>query len=166
MTSSLLTLCEWLENTQIALLVRESAYGFPIVVAVHILGLTVSVGLLIWFDLRLLGVSMRHSPLSAVWRRLMPWSLCGFVVMFASGSLLFTAFATMAYGNLAFRIKMAAMILAGANALFYHLVTERGIAQWDISVPPPRAARLAGLTSILLWTTVILSGRMMSYTMF
>jgi hypothetical protein len=61
---------------------------------------------------------------------------------------------------------MAAIILAGANALYFHLVTERGIAQWDLSVPPPRSARLAGLVSILLWTTVILSGRMMSYTMF
>ena len=162
---SLLTLCEWLENTQVALLVRESAYGFPIVVAIHILGLTVSVGLLIWFDLRLLGVSMPRSPLSAVWRRLMPWSLGGFVVMFVSGGLLFTAFATMAYGNLAFRIKGASMVLAGVNALVYHLVTERGIAHWDVG-PPPRAARLAGLVSILLWTTVILSGRMMSYTMF
>jgi hypothetical protein len=57
------------------------------------------------------------------------------------------------------------MVLAGVNALIYHLVTERGLAQWD-AVQPPRAARIAGLASILLWTTVILSGRMMSYTMF
>ena len=163
---SLLTLCEWLEKTQVAVLVRESAYGFPIVVAVHILGLTNSVGLLIWFDLRLLGISMPRSPLSAVCKRLMPWSLCGFVVMFVSGGLLFTAFATMAYANLAFRIKAAAMILAGANALFYHVVTERSIAQWDLSVPPPRPVRMAGLVSLVLWITVILSGRMMSYTMF
>jgi hypothetical protein len=160
-----LTVCEWLENTQVALLVRESAWGFPIVVAVHILGLAVSVGLVIWFDLRLLGVSMPRCAPSDVWRRLMPWSFCGFALMLVSGGLLFTAFATQAYGNLAFRIKTASMVLAGVNALIYHLVTERGLAQWD-AVQPPRAARIAGLASILLWTTVILSGRMMSYTMF
>jgi hypothetical protein len=159
-------MCEWLENTQVALLVRESAYGFPIVVAIHILGLIVSVGLVIWFDLRLLGISMRRCRLSDVWRRLMPWALSGFVVMFASGGLLFAAFATSAYGNMAFRIKSAAIILAGVNALVYHFVTERGIAEWDIGVRPPRSAQVAGLLSIVLWTTVILSGRMMSYTMF
>jgi hypothetical protein len=161
-----LSICEWLENTQVALLVRESAYGFPIVVAVHILGLSVSVGLVIWFDLRLLGVSMPRCRLSDVWRGLMPWALTGFVVMFVSGGLLFAAFATSAYGNLAFRIKSAAIILAGLNALVYHLVTERGIAEWDVGVRPPRSAQMAGLLSIVLWTTVILSGRMMSYTMF
>jgi hypothetical protein len=67
---------------------------------------------------------------------------------------------------MAFRIKSAAIILAGVNALVYHFVTERGIAEWDIGVRPPRSAQVAGLLSIVLWTTVILSGRMMSYTMF
>ena len=36
-------LCQWLEGTRLAVLIQESPYGFPIVVAVHILGLTLSV---------------------------------------------------------------------------------------------------------------------------
>ena len=163
---SVLEICQWLEGTSLSILVRESAYGFAIVVAIHILGLTVSVGTLMWFDLRLLGVSMRGCRVSEVYRRLAPWLLSGFAVMFVSGATLFAAYATSASGNLYFWIKAAALLLAGVNALVYHFTTERAIARWDDAPRPPLAARLAGLTSIVVWAVVILAGRMMSYTMF
>ena len=158
-------LLEWLEATPIGLLVRESLWGFPIVVAIHILGLTLSVGLLVWFDLRLLGASMRGHLASAMYRRLAPWMFTGFALMMVSGLMLFTAFATAAYENVYFRIKVAAMVLAAINALVYHRMTERRIAEWDAG-SPPTGARLAGLVSMCVWLVVIVSGRMMSYTMF
>jgi hypothetical protein len=164
--TSILQVCEWLESTSIGVLVRESLWGFPIVVAIHILGLTASVGMLIWFDLRLLGVGMTAVPVATVYRRLAPWMLSGFATMFVSGAMLFIAFATKAYGNVYFQIKLAAMLLAGMNALIFHYATERQIARWNESVRPPFGARLAGGISILAWTVVILAGRMMSYTMF
>lgn len=163
---SILSACEWLENTWIGVLVRESMYGFPILVAIHILALTISVGTLIWFDLRLAGISMPRCPIASMYRRLMPWTLAGFCVMFISGALLFTGFATKAYANVYFRIKLAAIVLAGANALYYHLVTERRIARWNEAPRPPLPVRFAGITSIVVWAIVILAGRMMSYTMF
>ena len=147
-------------------MVRESLYGFPILVGVHIIGLVFSVGVLVWFDLRLMGLSMTECPVSKVYRKLMPWLLTGFTVMFISGACIFVGFATQAYGNLYFRIKLLAILLAGVNAFVYHKMTERQIAEWNDGVRPPFRARLAGLTSILLWTVAILAGRMMSYTIF
>ena len=163
---SILDILQWIEATRIGLLVRESLYGFQVFVGIHILGLVFSVGTLVWFDLRLLGVSMTQCPVSKLYRRLMPWTLTGFVVMFTSGTFILIGFATQAYGNLYFRIKVAALLLAGINALIYHVVTERHIAAWDDAAQPVPAARLAGLTSIILWSVVIMAGRMMSYTMF
>jgi hypothetical protein len=162
----MLGFCAWLEQSSVATMVRESAWGFQIVVAFHILGLILSVGTLVWFDLRLLGVSMRRVPVSEVYRQLAPWSAAGFVIMFVSGSMLAAAYATRAYGNPYFRIKMLALVLAGANALFYHVVTERRILEWDRREPPPGPARLAGLISIALWAIVVLAGRMISYTLY
>ena len=162
----MLRIFEWIENTPIGILARESLWGFPILVTIHILGLAISVGILLWFDLRLMGVHMRHTPISIVYRQLVPWFIGGFTVMFISGGALFSGFATLAYANLFFRIKFAAILLAGANALFYHLVTEREINQWDKDAHPPLPVRMAGFFSIVLWTTVILCGRMMSYTMY
>ena len=161
-----LELCTWLENTPVAVLVKESLWGFPILVTMHIMGVALSVGTLTWFDLRLIGIGFTGTPITQVYRRIMPWAFAGFFVMAVSGGLLFTAYATAAYGNKFFWIKMSAIALAGVNALAYHLMTEQTIAGWDSSPRPPAAARLAGLTSIVLWTIVIVMGRTLSYTMF
>ena len=61
--------------------------------------------------------------------------------MFVSGAMLLAAYATAAHGNLYFRIKAAALALAGLNALVYHLFVDRRRAAWDAHATPPRAAR-------------------------
>ena len=163
---TLLQLCEWLEATSVAVFVRESLYGFQVLVAFHLLGLMLSVGILLWVDLRLMGVTMQRSRVSDVYRSLAPWFLSGFGVMLVSGAMLFAGFATSAYGNAYFRIKIVVLVLAGVNAIIYHLAAERASAGWDAALRPPALVRIAGLTSIVLWATVILAGRMISYTMF
>ena len=163
---SILEIAQWLESTSIATLVRDSAWGFQIVVAIHILGLTLSVGMVMWFDLRLLGVALRSSPVSLVYRQIIPWAGTGFALMFISGGMLLAGYATSAYGNAYFRAKVITLCLAGLNALVYHRLTERHSDRWDDAARPPVAARMAGLISIVAWATVILAGRMMWYTMF
>ena len=166
MAEWLFHLCEQLEATSLGVWVRESIYGFPILVAVHIITLVFSVGIVVWLDLRLVGVSMTGVPVSRVYRRLMPLAFVGFAVMVLSGGTLLTGFATSAYKNPYFRVKLVALLTAGINALVYHTNIERRIALWDRSPMPPTAARMAGLISIVAWTTVILAGRMMSYTLY
>ena len=61
---SVVELCAWLQNSPVGLLVRESLWGFPIIVAIHIVGLTMSAGLIAFFDLRLLGVWLTGCPVS------------------------------------------------------------------------------------------------------
>jgi hypothetical protein len=163
---TIIEICEWLESTPLAVLVRESLYLFPILVGIHILGLILSVGTLLWVDLRLLGVSLTHSRVSEVYGGLAPWFLSGFLVMFLSGATLFAGFAASAYANFYFRVKIVALVLAGLNALAFHAWTRRGSAAWDATSRPPAAVRLAGLASLVLWAIVVLAGRMISYTMF
>ncbi len=155
-----------LEQSWAGVLVRESLWGFPIVVGLHILSLAFSVGMFWWFDLRLLGVALTRSRVSAVYRKLMPWATLGFLSAFTTGGMLFAGFATNAAGNGWFRVKVLMLAVAGLNALVYHLLTERDRVDWDDRPTPPAAARFAGLVSLLAWAVVILCGRMMSYTMF
>jgi hypothetical protein len=162
----MLQACHWIETTTIGTLVRESLYGFPILVTLHVLGLTLSVGTLLWFDLRLLGVALQGYAALRVYRRLIPWATAGFAIMILTGALLFCGYASAAYQNGFFRLKVASLILAAGNAAFYHVVTERSRASWDTDRRPPAAARAAGLISLVLWGTVIVCGRLMSYTMY
>jgi uncharacterized protein DUF6644 len=163
---SLFHLCEQIEATSLGVWVRESIWGFPSLVAIHIIGLVFSAGIVVWLDLRLLGISMTGVPVSRVYRRLMPLAFLGFAVMIVSGSTILTGFATSAYKNPYFRVKLVALILAGLNALVYHTNVERRIASWDRLPTPPLPARMAGVISIAAWATVILAGRMMAYTLY
>jgi len=159
-------LLKWLEQTPISVLIREHVWGQPILIAVHMLALTGSVGTLVWFDLRLLGISLRRCSISRLYRVLKPWMFASFFLMVVSGSMLFMAYATLAYDNFFFRVKAAGFALAGVNMLIYHWGTKRGISRWDESPQPPLAAQIAGLVSILAWAMIIVSGRMMAYTMY
>ena len=113
----LLSIAKSLEQTSIALLVRESLWGFQITVGLHILGMILSAGTIVWMDLRLLGVSMRRVPVSIAYRQLIPWAGAGFLVMLVTGSMLLMAYASNAYENPYFRVKVVALFLAGLNAL-------------------------------------------------
>jgi hypothetical protein len=156
---------QWLETTGPGLIARESLYGFPILVGIHILGLILSVGILLWVDLRMLGISLKGRRLSEVYGNLAGWFVVGFGVMFLSGAVLFAGFASSAYDNVYFRIKITAMILAGINAMAFHLLVRRMPAHAD-SGDPGGLVRAAGMLSLVLWGTVIVCGRMMSYTLF
>ena len=86
--------------------------------------------------------------------------------MFITGGMLFVGYASQAYQNRFFRIKVAMLLMAAINAAVYHLVTERDRVQWDVEARLPPAARMAGVISLVAWATVIVCGRMMAYTMY
>jgi hypothetical protein len=161
---SALDVCQWLQDTTVGTAIRESIWVFPVINGIHVLGLALSVGTIVWFDLRLLGVNLRHQPISKVFAGLMPWSFVGFAVMFASGGLLFWAEAVRAWSSVFFKIKLIFMLLAGLNALLYQLTLYPRMAEWDKLPIPPVQARLAGLLSIIFWAIVIAAGRTMAYT--
>src|SRR4029077_11506139 len=98
-----------------------------------------------------------------LYRNLLPWMTGGFVIMFISGLLLFWAQAGRCYQNAYCSTKIPLLLLPAANALVYHLFTERNIAEWDSHARPPARARLAGLVSIASWTAIIILGRQISF---
>ena len=117
-------------------------------------------------DLRLLGVTMRNTPLSEVTGRLLPWAAAGFVLMVASGALLFYAIPVRTFQNIFFRIKVAMLILSGLNAWFFHSTVYRRVAEWDLDPVPPKRARVAGGLSLTLWAGIVVAGRMIAYNWF
>jgi hypothetical protein len=160
---SLFELCEWLGNTPWSIALHESRYAFLVVLTIHVLTLSVFVGTALMIDLRLLGVTMMRVPASQVIARLVPWSAAGLILMMTSGALLFYAAPLVRYQNVFFRMKMATLVLALLNAWLFHRTVYRRIADWDGDAVPPRAARLAGGLSLVLWVVIITAGRMMAY---
>jgi hypothetical protein len=157
---------QWMQNSDIGTGIRESIWLFPIVEATHVLALAFSVGVLVWFDLRLMGWGMKHQPISQVHKQIMPLAFCGFVVMFITGVLLFWSEAEKCYLSGFFRAKVVFLVLAGLNAGFFELSTKKTIEDWDKYPIPPVKARMAGLVSIISWTAVIIAGRATAYNLF
>jgi uncharacterized membrane protein SirB2 len=155
--------CRWLYDSKIGSGIRESVWVFPILEGTHLLGIALSVGVLCWFDLRLLGLALRDEPVSKVWQQVMPVAFVGFALMFVTGLFLFWAEAMSAYHSVHFWMKMGLLVLAGLNALSFEATAHRNMAEWDMATVPPLRARMTGAISLILWTAIIITGRTMAY---
>ncbi len=159
----ILSWCHWLQNTPFATGIRQSDLLFPLIEGSHIMALSLSVALIVIFDLRLLRLAFAGEPASRIMEQFVPISLPGFAGMFVTGVLLFIAQAEKVYQNTFFRFKMALLVLAGLNALFYQLKFYPKMAEWDKSGVVPWGARLSGALSLIIWAGVIALGRTMAY---
>ena len=163
---SLLGLCEWLAGTQGSIALHESLYMYPLLESVHVLTLTLFVGMATLLDLRLLGWILRGVPVSELIARLLPWTKLGFAIMFTSGLLLFYAIPVRTYQSVFFRLKVAMLVLAAVNVGFFHTRVERTMGEWDLAPRTPRAARRAAVVSLVLWGGIVVAGRMIAYNWF
>ena len=163
---SLLHFVEWLAGTSWSIALHESLYLYPLIESTHVLTLTLFVGLTVMLDLRLLGLAMRHVPVSQVTSRLLPWAKAGFVIMVITGLLLFYAIPVRTYQSIFFRAKVAMLLLAGVNVWLFHSRVERSVADWDLAPTTPVAARVAAIVSLLLWAGIVVAGRMIAYNWF
>jgi len=163
---SLLPFCEWLAGTAGSIALHESLYAYPLVETAHVLALLLFVGTVTFVDLRLLGWVFRDVPVSEVVARLIPWTIGGFVIIAATGVLLFYAIPVRTYLSIFFRIKVLVLVIAGINTALLHRTLDAGAVAWNADARPPLAARLAGAVSLLSWATVIVMGRMIAYNWF
>jgi hypothetical protein len=159
--SPILDFVTWLNETPISVSIREGYYWFPIIETVHVLGLGFSAGIVMWLDLRLLGLAMRQRPVTDVIAQIEPWAIGGFIVMFISGFLLLLAEPLKCYTTLAFRIKAIMLVLAGLNVLYFHRGIARDRSRWNQAIP--WQAKTVGLFSLFLWLGIVIAGRWTAY---
>ena len=148
-----MTLLEAVEATALAQHLRASRWTYPLVNTGHVVGIALLVGAVVPMDLRLLRLVPGPDP-DAVAAFLRPFAITGLVLAGGFGALLFAAGATDYAQNRWFRLKMALLILALANAALH---IRLGSA-W------PRLGRVAAAASLLLWPSVLLCGRMIGYS--
>jgi type III secretory pathway component EscS len=143
--------------------IRESDWLFPTIETVHVFALVLVVGTIMTVDLRLLGFANKERPFSQVASEMLPWTWAAFALAALAGMLMFSSKALTYYSNIPFRLKMVCLLLAGINMLMFHWLGTRHLEAWDRD-RPPRAAKLAGGASLLLWTTIVAAGRWIGFT--
>ncbi|MBV9768562.1 MAG: hypothetical protein JOZ32_03230 [Bryobacterales bacterium] len=112
---------------------------FPVLEAIHVMGLALSVGTIAMFDARVLS---GRSP-GQLGNQLMRWTWTGFAVMLVTGAALFLSNVHRYLQNPGFIVKMGLL----AVALIAHFTVHR------------KGTRYAALLSLVLWSSVVISAR-------
>ncbi len=149
-------------QSAIAVFVRESMWAYPILETLHVIGLALVFGPILLFDLRVLGWN-KDLAVSRLHTALLPWVWTGFALNASSGVLLFVSDAAEFAANTSLRFKMALLVLAGLNALYFQARIAPGVAAWDCEGKAPTPARASAALSIALWLAIITAGRMIAY---
>jgi len=138
----------------------NTSYGWPLVESIHFMGLTVLLGTVGLFDLRMLGMA-RGIPMGAL-HRLVPFGVGAFLVNAATGSMFFLTAPEQYLYNPAFQLKVLAIAVAGVNvAVFYAFAARSAKATAPDATAPWPARIIAGL-SLGSWIIVIICGRLIT----
>jgi uncharacterized membrane protein len=133
---------------------------WPLCETLHFIGLCLLMGVVLVVDLRMLGLLKGISY--AALHRLLPWGVAGFAVNLATGMLFFIGAPPDFYiSNSVFLWKIALILVAGANALYFTIFDQA----WAMGAgdAPPMGAKVAAASGIVLWVGVIICGQMLPF---
>ena len=139
--------------------VTDTRWMWPTCETLHFIGLSLLIGVAFLVDLRVLGVVKGVSFASL--HRLLPWAALGFGVNVITGMLFFVGIPGQYIHNTTFYWKMALVMLAGLNAVYYTLLEE----PWELGPKEdaPLTAKIAAASAMLLWVGVMYCGSMLPF---
>ena len=149
----------WISTTAVQPCVRHAPWVWPTCETLHFLGMSLTFGVLMIVNLRLLGF-MKAITFPAV-HQLLPFGILGYGVNFLTGMVFFISEPGQYTGNVAFHWKMILMMLAGAN----YLVLTVYDGAWTVPAggSPSMLSRLLGASALLLSIGVMYFGRMLPF---
>jgi hypothetical protein len=139
--------------------VTETPWMWPTCETLHFVGLSLLMGVVFLVDLRVLGVMKGVSFASL--HRLLPWAAFGFGVNVVTGILFFVGIPHQYTGNKTFFWKLALVMLAGLNAVYFTIVEE----PWALGPGEDASltAKFAAASAVLLWVGVMYCGSMLPF---
>ena len=143
-------------------------WAWPLCETLHFIGLSLLIGIVGMFDLRVLGLAKGLPPVAL--KRLIPWGIVGFVLCLVSGGLFVLGIGANLAGDNAYdviardvylQLKFLFIALAGLNlAAFYLTGAAALVDKLNASGTAPLKARVIAGLSLFLWISVIVLGRL------
>jgi hypothetical protein len=151
----------WFETLPSREVMLNTRWGWPMAESVHFAGLTLLVGAVGMFDLRLLGVGRQIAP--AALHRLIRYGVAGFIANVLTGICFLSGAPDQYIYNWAFRWKLVFLGVAGLNIAVFYSTFFRRIRRLAPGAPMPLGARIVGAVSLLAWVGVISAGRLITF---
>jgi hypothetical protein len=141
----------------------NSRWAWPAAEAVHFLGFSLSIGVLLAVNLRILG-AMRQIPFADV-HRLLPWGMLGFGANLITGMFFFVGQPGQYTENPPFYWKIVFLMIAGANFLYLTVFGKpwRQADGSDARFDAGAADKAMAIASIAAWLAVLYAGRMLPF---
>jgi len=159
----LLSFVQWLQFTGFFTALRGSAYAYPIVLSLHMIGIALFGGMVLMTDLRLLGWAMRKRSMSDVVDQFRVPKRWGLLLTVTCGFLMFGSKAEEYYYNSFFRTKLILLALVLVQELVFYRGVYANPAALDQAARTPVTAKLAAAVSMLLWISIACCGRGIGY---
>jgi hypothetical protein len=139
----------------------NSSWAWPASETVHFLGLSLSFGVLLAVNLRILG-AMKQVPYADV-HRLLPWGMLGFGANLITGMLFFVGQPKQYIDSSPFYWKIVFLMVAGANFLYLTVFKKAWSADRSIEWESTFADKAMAITSLFAWLAVLYGGRMLPF---
>ncbi len=141
--------------------IMRTKWGWPACETLHFLGLSMLIGAIGVFDLRLLGVAKRI-PIAAL-HRVIPWGISGYVLNLLTGLMFLMTEPDQYIYNPSFHFKILFMGIAGLNVLAFYSAVFRKVRVLGLGAATPWPAKLIAGASLFCWIGVIVCGRMLTF---
>jgi hypothetical protein len=136
----------------------NSTWAWPAAETVHFLGLSLSFGVLLAVNLRLLGVTPQVAFTDV--HRLLPWGMLGFGANLITGMLFFVGQPGQYVASAPFHWKIVFLMIAGANYLYLTVFMKPWAGdRLDSSL----ADKAMAVSSLVAWLAVLYAGRMLPF---
>lgn len=154
------TFLDFLETSALSEWLSLSMLGFPMLIALHSVGMAVVVGLSLVVTLRLFG--LLDAVAETVIDRFLTVAVWGFTLNLLTGVLLFVTRASDYLSSVVFVVKMSLVLLSAAVLFWLRLRlrsdVEQGVASFGDSV-----ARNMSLVATAAWFGAVIAGRLIAY---
>jgi len=143
----------WLEESSLGIFIRESLWGYPIVLSSHAVGMATVMGVVVALNFRALGYAKDISMLAFDKLFIIGW--IGFVINLVSGLILFCNTPTTYFFQGSFQLKIA-FIVAGGILMKVVMNSARGVGAEDMM-------KVYSGACIACWFGGVITGRLMAY---
>lgn len=143
----------WYENGPAGIFIRESIWGYPIVLSSHAVGMATVLGVALVLCMRVMGFAKSISI--PAFDRLFIIGWLGFLLNLGSGIILFAGSASLYFFQWTFQLKIGA-ILAGGILLKLVMNSVR-------ANKPVGTQKLLAIACMVCWLVGVITGRLMAY---
>ena len=153
-----MNLLESIDNSALGVWIRESEWGYPIVLICHTLGMACVVGVVTAYAIRIATAKTTTAPDWFDTSFRIAW--LGFAANLVSGLILFTGSPQRFLTNPAFQAKLAALAV---GALVLRYLSRRIARTAEVNAVADAGTRWTAVGTLLVWFAAIAAGRLIAY---